>query len=824
MSLSRKGLLALAACALLHQSVGAVALQTNSRADAGGLSAASPESVGMSGDRLARIAGAIQQTVEQGEIPGAVVLVARQGRIVYNQAVGYKSLEPRREPMSQDTVFDMASLTKVVATATSMMILVEHGKLSLMDAVATYIPEFGRMGKEQVTVEQLLTHRAGLPPDNEITDYIGKTVDPMENIYNLRPVYQPGTRFSYSDVGYIVAAEIVRRVSGKRLDQFAMDNVFKPLGMTSTRFLPISDEGALPESRGDAYIDRVAPTETRDGRRMKGEVHDPRSFALGGVAGHAGLFSTAADLAIFCQMILNEGQYRGARILSPYAVKRMVSSVRLPQSEMRGIGWDLNTPYSSNRGDLFPVGSFGHTGFTGNSVWIDPWSKTFVILLTDRVHPNGKGSDSRLRTLVASIVAGSITAPPYAPIFGGSNPDATTTEIPRAPVTRLAPVGPLHPVAAGIDVLESEKFKVLEGRHIGLITNQTGRDHAGRSTIDILAAASNLKLVAIFSPEHGLRGVADTTVDNSRDEKTGLPVYSLFGKGQRRPTPEMLAGIDTLVYDIQDVGTRFYTYTTTCGYSMEAAAQNKLKFVVLDRPNPIGGHEIEGPVAETEFTVDPRHSFTSYYTIPVRYGLTIGELAMLLNSERKIGADLTVVKIEGWRRADYFDGTALTWTSPSPNMRNLNEAILYPGIGLLETTNVSVGRGTDTPFEVVGAPWVEEQRLSDALNRAGLPGARFVPIRFTPRSSIYSDQECGGVNILVTDRGAFRPVAVGLQIAYELNRLYPAAWKIDDYVNLLANRPVLAALKAGKTPQEIESLWQAGLVEFARIRMKYLIY
>jgi uncharacterized protein YbbC (DUF1343 family)/CubicO group peptidase (beta-lactamase class C family) len=825
MRFSRKTIGALALCLGLNQAIAGGGQASSTRKDSGLLSNAPAESVGMSADRLAQLSGPIQDYVERGEIPGAVVLVARQGRVVYSKAVGYKVTEPRRETMSLDTVFDMASLTKVVATATSIMILVERGKLSLIDSVATYIPEFGRMGKEQITVEHLLTHRAGLPPDNEIADYIGKTVDPMENIYNLRPVYPPGSRFSYSDVGYIVAAEIVRRVSGQRLDQFARENIYKPLGMQNTRFLPRTDEGVpAPSDETHGYLERVAPTETRDGRRMQGEVHDPRSYALGGVAGHAGLFSTAGDLAIFCQMILNEGQYGGVRILSPYAVKRMVSSIRLPASEMRGIGWDVNTSYSSNRGDLFPVGSYGHTGFTGNSVWIDPWSKTFVILLTDRVYPNGRGSDTRLRTLVASIVGGSITSPPYAPVFTGSASDAGVTEVPRAPVTRLAPAGPLHPVTNGVDVLERDNFKALEGRRIGLITNQTGRDHAGRSTVDVLASAQNLKLVAIFSPEHGLRGAADSYVDNTRDEKTGLPVYSLFGKGQRRPTSDMLSGIDTLVYDIQDVGARFYTYPATCGYAMEVAAQNKMKFVVLDRPDPIGGYEIEGPVAEAEFTTDPNSSFTSYYKIPVRYGLTIGELATLLNAELKIGADLAVIKMEGWRRADYFDGTALTWTNPSPNMRNLNEAVLYPGIGLLETTNISVGRGTDTPFEVVGAPWIDGQKLSEALNRAGLAGVRFVPIRFTPKSSTFSGQECGGVNILITDRSAFHPVAAGIHIAYDLNRLYPGSWKIDDYINLLANRPVLAALKTGKTPQEIESLWQAGLAEFARIRLKYFLY
>jgi uncharacterized protein YbbC (DUF1343 family)/CubicO group peptidase (beta-lactamase class C family) len=811
-------------CILLGHPIGGGA-QEKRPLSAGLLTVGSAESVGMMADRLSKVADAIQDSIERGEIPGAVVLVARDSRVVYNKAFGYRSVDPRRDPMGLDTVFDMASLTKVVATATSIMILVERGKISLIDTVATYIPQFARLGKEQVTVEQLLTHRAGLPPDNEIADYIGKTVDPMENIYNLRPVYTPGSRFSYSDVGYIVAAEIVHRVSGQSLDQFASENIFKPLGMNSTRFLPISEDGGPPErAENRAFLDRVAPTETRDGRRMRGEVHDPRSYALGGVAGHAGLFSTAGDLAIFCQMILNEGQYGGARVLSPYAVKRMISSIRLPASEMRGIGWDVNTSYSSNRGDLFPVGSFGHTAFTGNSVWIDPWSKTFVILLTDRVYPNGKGSDARLRTLVASIVAGSITSPPFAPVFASPAADGGLADIPRAPVVRMAGAGPLHPVTTGIDVLERDNFRMLEGRNIGLITNQTGRDHTGRSTVDVLASAANLKLAAIFSPEHGLRGVADSYVDNTRDEKTGLPVYSLFGKGQRRPTAEMLKGIDTLVYDIQDVGTRFYTYTTTCGYSMEVAAQNKLKFVVLDRPDPIGGYEIEGPVAEAEFSSDPRLSFTSYYSIPVRYGLTIGELALLLNSERKIGADLTVIKMEGWRRADYFDGTALNWTNPSPNMRSLNEALLYPGIGLLETTNVSVGRGTDTPFEVVGAPWIDGLKLSEPLNRAGLAGARFVPIRFTPQGSVFAGQECGGVNIVITDRSAFHPVAAGINIAYELNRLYPNAWKIENYINLLANRAVLAALKAGKPPQEIESVWQADLAAFARVRMKYFLY
>ena len=806
---------------------------------------ATPESQGMSIQRLARIDDVVLASIKRRETRGAVVLVARNGRTVYRKAFGDRAVLPTREAMTLDTIFDLASLTKVVATATSIMILVERGQISLADPVTVYIPEFGRHGKERVSIEQLLTHRAGLPPDNEIADYVGVSLDPFEQICDLRLSYEPGTRFVYSDVGYIVAGEIVRRVSGTRLDAFTEENIFKPLGMGDTFFRPLSaasgplqgksgerTKGIEPGDRGQeqratgrarGIEERIAPTENREGRWMRGEVHDPRSYEMGGVAGHAGLFSTADDLARFCQMILNEGEYGGSRILAPYSVERMLSAHSLPTSQMRGIGWDVNTSYSSNRGDLFPVGTFGHTGFTGTSVWIDPASECFVVLLTNRVHPDGKGDVTRLRSFVASIVAGSILSPPHRPTFelaaGSSN-----AEIPRAPISRSAPTGPLHPVMTGIDVLERDGFKQLEGRRIGLITNHTGRDRSGRSTIDVLAGAPNLKVIALFSPEHGLRGGEDSAVGDSRDEKTGLPVYSLYEQNRRRPTSEMLKGIDTLVFDVQDVGSRFYTYITTCGYAMEEAARNRLKFVVLDRPNPINGYDIEGPVADEELTAQPAYSFTSYHPIPVRYGMTIGELATLFNHERKTGADLTVIKMEGWRRADFYDGTALPWTNPSPNMRSLTEALLYPGIGLLETTNLSVGRGTDTPFEIVGAPWIDGVRLSEALNRSGLAGVRFVPIRFTPKSSKFSNEECSGVNIVITDRSSFRPVAAGIEIAYELNRLYPGFWKVDDYIRLLANKATLAALKDGKAPAEITTVWQGGLADFARVRKNYLLY
>jgi uncharacterized protein YbbC (DUF1343 family) len=762
----------------------------------------SPEAVGMSARHLAHIDEVVRQAIARRELPGAVILVARQGRIVYWRAFGFRAVEPERVPMTRDTVFDLASLTKVVATATSVMILVERGKIRLGDPVARYIPEFAQNGKERITIEQLLLHRGGLVADNDLADYRDGPEKAMERIYALGTVAEPGARFIYSDVGYIVLGELVRRVSGQRLDDFAREHIFRPLGMTETTFTPT---GALRQ--------RCAPTERRQGRWMQGEVHDPRAHALGGVAGHAGLFSTARDLAIYCQMILNGGEFRGVRILSPLSVRRMVESRGLPFHEMRGLGWDINTGYSSNRGDLFPIGSFGHTGFTGTSVWIDPASRTFVIFLSNRVHPDGRGDVTSLRGRVASIVAAAIRRPPWPQLWPSPSPMGREPERPRASESAETAT-----VLNGIDVLRRDGFRLLEGRRVGVITNHTGRARDGTSTVDLLARAPRVTLVALFSPEHGLRGQADEPVGDTVDERTGLPVYSLYGP-RRRPTAEMLRDLDTLVFDIQDIGARFYTYITTMGYAMEEAAARGIRFIVLDRPNPINGQQVEGPVADPDAL-----SFTAYHSIPIRHGMTIGELALLFNAERKIGADLHVVKMEGWKRDYWFDHTGQEWVNPSPNMRSLTAAMLYPGIALLETTNVSVGRGTDRPFELFGAPWMDGRRVAEELNRRGLPGVRFIPIRFTPRASTFAGEECSGVAIVVTERAAVRPVRLGIEIAVLLRRLYPEAWQVEAFGRLLAHRQTVELLKSGADAETIERAWQAELERFRRIRQRYLLY
>jgi uncharacterized protein YbbC (DUF1343 family)/CubicO group peptidase (beta-lactamase class C family) len=736
---------------------------------------------------------AIKPTVEAAiarkELPGCVVAVLHKGKIVYREAFGQRALQPAPEPMTVDTIFDLASLTKPIATATSMMILLDQGKLQLRDKAATYWPDFGANGKDAITLEQLLLHSSGLIADNPLADYKDGRETALERIAALKPVAPAGQKFTYSDVNFIALGEIVRRVSGQPLDEFARQHIFEPLKMTDTAFKP-----------SDAARARCAPTQQRDGFWMRGEVHDPRAFALGCVAGHAGLFGTADDLLNYARCLL-----RGGKPLLQSSTVEAFTRPREVPTGLRTVGWDVQTSFSSNKGAFPRDKGFGHTGFTGTSLWIDPASETALVFLSNRVHPDGKGNVTKLRGDIATIVARAVgyKAPePVSPPVESSRPALSAKK----------------ETLTGIDVLVREKFARLQGRKIGLVTNHTGRDRDGRATIDLLHQAPGVTLVALFSPEHGIRGALDDKVGDGKDEKTGLPVFSLYGP-RRKPSAETLAGIDTLVFDIQDVGCRFYTYSTTLKLVMEAAADHKLRMIVLDRPNPIGGMAVEGPLLEAG-----RESFIAAHSLPVRHGMTFGELARMYNEERKIGADLDVVKIEGWSRGQLYDETLLPWINPSPNMRNLTEALLYPGIGLLETTNVSVGRGTDTPFEWIGAPWIDGRRLAAALAAKQLPGVRFVPTSRTPTSSVHATNSCGGVQIFLTDWSKVDPLRLGLTIACELRRLYPEQWNIDRFDALLLHRPTWEGVKAGRSADELIAAWQPDLAAFRARRGKFLLY
>jgi len=764
----------------------------------------------------------VAQAIEAKKFPGAVVIVGYQGHIVFHKAYGNRSLTPQPEPMSEETVFDMASLTKVLATAPAVMQLYEQGRFVLNDPVAKYLPEFAVNGKGDITIRQLLTHYSGLPPDISLTDpWVGKE-EGLRRAFTSTPVTPPGVQFRYSDINFIVLGALVEKLSGLTLDQYEAKYIAEPLGLQNTRFLP-------PES----WRERIAPTQYNDGVMLQGTVHDPTARRMGGVAGHAGLFSTAGDVAIYAQNLLDRLSGRPSRFpLTRLTLLKMTTPGQpATGTALRGLGWDIDSPLSSNRGELFPVGSFGHTGFTGTSVWIDPADDAYVVMMSNAVYPNGPTGLTAVRAAVANAAANALSI--------RSDDDKLITQITgynESLSGKRRWQDRNGSVLTGIDVLEGDHFAELSqlaakhgGRlRIGLLTNQTGLDAQGRRTVDVLnkdaaAAVPGLQLKVLFSPEHGISGSLDKPeIANSTDAATGLPVISLYGGSaeQRRPSPEMLRGLDAVIVDLQDAGVRFYTYEAAVRYLLETAGQTGTQIVILDRPNPVGGSFVQGPISDANM-----ESYVNVAPIPVRHGMTLGELARYFNGEYALHAPLIVVAMQGWQRGDWFDATGLTWTNPSPNLRSLPEAILYPATGLIETTNVSVGRGTDTPFQYVGAPWIDGRTLAQHLNARFLPGIRFVPVSFTPQPPYpYAKQLCHGIELVVTGRNVLDTPELGLEIATALHKLYPEQYQLDKIETLLANREVLHDLETGRDPERMDEDWQQALQGFLKKRKSYLLY
>lgn len=747
---------------------------------------------------LGRMEQAVNASIAKGEIPGGVLWIERQG-VAFESAYGYRSLVPAREKMTRDTIFDIASLTKVVATTPAVMKLVEQQKIRLTDTVQTYIPEFKGNGKEDITIKQLLTHTSGLRPDvSTRPEWSG--YDTGIKMASGERVYQkPDTDFRYSDINFFMLSEVVRRVSGQPFEDFVVREIYRPLEMNDTGYLPRASR-----------VERIAPTEPVDGVMLRGTVHDPTARYMGGVAGHAGLFSTIDDLARYCRMLLNQGELDGRRVLKAETVRQMTSvqtTSALP--ERRGLGWDIDSGYSRPRGMHFPIGSFGHTGFTGTSLWIDPFSQTFWIFLSNRLHPDGSGNVLPLQAKLADLAALAVKDFDFTAVQDALPPgEATRTKSAREVKAE---------VLNGIDVLAKGNYGPLRGLKIGLITNHTGRDRDGNPTIDLLHESTNVNLIALFSPEHGIRGELDAHVDDGVDDKTGLPIYSLYGE-RRSPLPEQLEGIDALVFDIQDIGCRFYTYISTMGNCMEVAASTGTKFIVLDRLNPITGTMVAGPV------LDGKTDFVGWHPIPVRHGMTVGELAQLFNAEKSIGVDLQVIGLAGWTRELWLDETTIPWVNTSPNMRSLTQAALYPGVGLLETTHLSVGRGTDTPFELFGAPYIDGQKLAKRMNGFGIRGVRFDPIEFTPDASKFKNQKCEGVRITLTHRDYCDVINIGIGGALVLNELYPAEFGLDRFKGLLKHQATMDAIQANESVPEIRKLWEPRLSEFKAKRKAYLLY
>ena len=725
-------------------------------------------------DRFAAVDAAITAALESGKMPGCVLIVGRQDEVLLRKAYGSRALLPERVPMTLDTVFDLASLTKPLATSTSLMILVERGKVDLRAPASRYVPELAKL--PPFTIEQLLTHTSGLPAATPIADYASPTVTDHSAVMRVlgdtlvgKLKAAPGERFLYSDVGFVILEEIVRRRSGKDVTTFTRDEIWTPLGMAETGYLP-----------GPALRARAAPTEPRDGQFMLGDVHDPRARAMGGVAGHAGVFSTADDLSRYARAMLGKGALDGRRIVSERTFEAWTARHET-SSGGRALGWDKDSRFATHRSALLSPRAFGHGGYTGTVMWIDPGRDLYVVFLSNRVHPDGKGAVNPLVAELATLAIDAVD------------------------------------VRTGIDVLRAESFERLEGTHIGLVTNVSARARDGTSTLDALRAAPNLTLSAIFSPEHGIQAAAEGKIADGTYH--GVPVYSLYGD-RASPTGSTLGGIDTLVFDLQDAGARFYTFASTMKLAMKVAADKKLRFVVLDRPNPIGGLEVSGPVLDTARA----GSFVNHHALPIRHGMTMGELAKLFADDDKLDVKLDVVRMQNWSRGEYFDQTGLTWVNPSPNLRSVEEVVLYPAVGLLESTNLSVGRGTDTPFEVLGAPFVDGEALARNVTARAIPGLAVEAVTFTPTASPHQGKACRGLRLRVTDRSRFEPVRAAVALALALQELHPSEWDLEHVERMLQSKAALDGIRAGLSVDAIAATWSAPLASFVKKRERFLLY
>lgn len=751
-------------------------------------------------DRFVPLDLILQNAVAKGQVPGVVCLVGHNGAVIYRKAYGFRAVDPILEPMTLDTVFDMASLTKVMATTGSIMRLVQLGQIKLNDPAAKYIPDFAQNGKDEVTIRQLLTHYSGLRADLDLRPPWSGVEEGYRRANSEKLINPPGSTFLYSDINFIVLGELVQKVSGITLNQYAETFIFGPLGMNTTRFLPPL-----------AWLGRTAPTQVNEktGEVLRAVVHDPTARAMGGVAGHAGLFSTADDTAKFAQAMLNGG--------SPVWSKEIVEKMTTPQQPpnltvVRGLGWDIDSPFSSNRGELLPVGSYGHTGFTGTSLWIDPTTNSYIILLTNAVHMK-EGTVIALRTEVATAVASILNL-----------------SIPQEQKYRLSRITGYNEVAAasrrivarngktslGIDQLESSDFEVLRQfgtpkPRIALLTNDAAVDALGHRTIDVLAHGNGLHLVAIFSLDGGTTAESGST----KDSATGVPVYSVAGEGGR-PSAETLRSVDVVVVDVQDSGSRFSPLTAMLGPFLDAAAKAGKPVVVLDRPDPLNGAYVQGPVADA--------ARAGSQPLPPRPGLTVVELAKLLNAERNINAKLTVVPMKGWFRGDWIDSTGLMWVGPGPDIHDFQQLLLYPSLAMLEATNVSVRKGTPFSYAGLGAPWINAIEFAAYLNDRKIEGVRFVPVQFTPALGKHARQQCGGVSIFIIDRETIDTAELGIELAAALHKLYPKEFDLAHVSDALANQAVFQALQNGEDPRRIADDWRDGLDQFMQVRTKYLIY
>lgn len=747
---------------------------------------------------------AVRAQLDAAGLPGAVLVAGDAHQVWLRRAWGLRAHAPQAEPMSVDTVFDLASLTKVLCTTTAVLQLAERGRLSLDDPVARHWPAFGQHGKASITVRQLLSHSGGLPAG------LPGGAPPLQALPALAPHAPPGSSRTYSDAGFIALGELVHRVSRRPLDEYCRLRVFQPLGMHESAFRP-------PR----AWQPRMAPTEPGGERAQRGRVHDPTARRMNGVAGHAGLFGSAGDLARFAQALLHAQRGERTALLKGGSL----AELQRPQgptgsADWYGLGWHLQAPLAAGRDGLPPLGAIGHTGYTGTGLWIDLVQQRFVVLLTSRLHGTATdgaapGDARPLRRQVLALLAG--LQPPLAPAQLLAHDASFARWLDQPPPPPRATT-----VASGIDVLHAQNYAALAGRRIALLTHAAAIDREGWRTLDRLRWAPGVQLLRVFTPEHGLQADAEGRVPSRADPWTGLPLHSLYGE-RRRPAPAELQGIQTLVVDLQDAGARFYTYAATLRETLRAAAEAGVDVMVLDRPNPARADRVGGPMLDAG-----RRSFTAPTEMPVQHGMTMGELARYFAAEwRDEGSAVPepqVITMRGYRRDAWFGQTGLDWVAPSPNLRRPAAALLYPGVAWVEGANVSVGRGTPQPFERIGAPWLDAERLAEALRGQDLAGLELRPVGFIPTAAPFAGQPCHGVVLRVTDRERFDAQRLGAALVRALWRAAPGQFRIERTLGNVGSAATLQALQQDQPLDDLAATWAADRADFMRRREAALLY
>lgn len=686
----------------------------------------------------------------QNSAPGAVAYVGRNDEVLFFDSVGKCAILPSEEDMKKDSIFDLASLTKVIATTTSVLLLYQQGKINLDDPVSNYIsiPNFHKF-----SIKHLLTHSSGLIGYEEWYKENFSFEDILIKLSKTQLLFEPGTKHLYSDFGFMILAHIVELISGEHFDQFCKENIFSKLNMNTTFFI-------VPEE----YKNRCAPTEKCVWRKkiIRGEVHDEHAYAMGGIAGHAGLFSTAEDLSRFCRGMMN------GYILEKDIIEEMATCRVIPNYPWQVLGWKTDPFWESIEGQIPFRSALGHTGFTGTCLWWDRKSGYYTILLSNSCHPSRKTRDNRkLRKTFYNSIALLIA------------PEKIN-------------------VHCGIDVLLRDDFKPIKNSSVALFTNTSARNITGIPTLDIFLAEEKIKLKYIISAEHGLQLSEEAGKSDIQKQWEDKQVIDIYDKKTRIDWQRILKQIDWIVVDIQDIGSRYYTYIYSLSQLMKICNKYQKKMIILDRPNPLGGEIVEGFLPDKEYLGE-----VCWGNVPIRHGLTIGESALYLkktNAELK-SLELSVIKMDGWFYDLQYPNLDLQWFLPSPNIPSFESALCYVGTCLFEGTNISEGRGTQYPFQTIGAPWLNSVLILSSLSEEFKEGFNIKPCPFKPISipgkatnPKYVNELCNGLHLKVKDFNQARPFMLTLELLRLIKLHHPEHFAFNNYFEKLSGISTLRAI------------------------------